>query len=48
MRKTLKATSGPGQVAYQLHDEEVTAAAVNFLDQIGNEGKTCRPAARSL
>lgn len=36
VRKTL-ATSGPGQVAYQLHDEEVTAAAVNFLDQIGRE-----------
>ncbi len=36
VRKTL-ATSGPGQVAYQLHDEEVTAAAVNFLDGIGRE-----------
>lgn len=36
VRKTL-ATSGPGQVAYQLHDEEVTAAAVGFLDQIGRE-----------
>jgi len=36
VRKTLE-TSGPGQVAYQLHDEEVTAAAVTFLDQIGRE-----------
>ncbi len=36
VRKTL-ATSGPGQVAYQLHDEEVTAAAVGFLEQIGRE-----------
>ncbi len=36
VRKTLT-TSGPGQVAYQLHDEEVTAAAVGFLDQIGRE-----------
>lgn len=36
VRKTL-ATSGPGQVAYQLHDEEVAAAAVGYLDQIGRE-----------
>ncbi len=36
VRKTLT-TSGPGQVAYQLHDEEVTAASVNFLDGIGRE-----------
>jgi len=36
VRKTLT-TSGPGQVAYQLHDEEVTAAAVGFLDRIGRE-----------
>ncbi|MEX1020283.1 MAG: sulfatase-like hydrolase/transferase, partial [Litorilinea sp.] len=36
VRKTL-ATSGPGQLAYQLHDEEVTAAAVGFLDRVGRE-----------
>lgn len=34
VRKTVQ-TSGPGQVAYQIHDEEVTAAAVNFLNQYG-------------
>lgn len=34
VRKTLE-TSGPGQVAYQIHDEEVTAAAVDFLNHQG-------------
>jgi len=42
VRKTL-ATSGPGQVAYQLHDEEVAAAAVNFLDQVGREQRAGLP-----
>ncbi len=27
--------SGPGQSAYQVHDEDVTAAAVNWLDRYG-------------
>lgn len=36
VRKTLE-TSGPGQVAYQIHDEEVTAAAVDFLNYQGIE-----------
>ena len=34
IRKTLQ-TSGPGQVAYQVHDEEKTAAAIDFLNQQG-------------
>lgn len=27
--------SGPGQSSYQVHDEDVTAATVNYLDQLG-------------
>ena len=34
VRKTLE-TSGPGQVAYQIHDEAVTAAAIDFLNHQG-------------
>ncbi len=34
VRKTL-ATSGSGQVAYQLHDEDVANAAVDFLNRYG-------------
>jgi choline-sulfatase len=32
VRKTLQ-TSGPGQVAYQLYDEAITAAAIDFLNE---------------
>ena len=34
LRKSLE-EAGPGQAAYQVHDEDVTAATVNFLDKLG-------------
>lgn len=36
VRKTLE-TSGPGQVAYEIKDEDVTNAAVDFLNRYGVE-----------
>ena len=32
--------SGPGQMAYQVHDEYVTAATVDYLNRLGVEQKT--------
>ena len=29
--------SGPGQSAYEVHDEDVTSCAVNFLDRLGGQ-----------
>jgi len=34
LRKSLE-EAGPGQGAYQVHDEDVTASTVNFLDKLG-------------
>ena len=36
--------SGPGQSSYQVHDEDVTAATVNYLDQLGVQKRAGLPA----
>ena len=36
--------SGPGQSAYQVHDEDVTAATVHYLDRLGVRQRACQPA----
>jgi len=36
--------SGPGQSAYQVHDEDVAAAAVNHLNQLGVRRRAGQPA----
>jgi choline-sulfatase len=43
--------AGPGQGAYQVHDEDVTAATVNFLDRLGvrrRAGLTDKPFSLSV
>ena len=37
--------SGPGQSGYQVHDEDVTAATVHFLDRLGVRLRAGQPAA---
>ena len=34
--------SGPGQSAYQVHDEDVTAATVHYLDRLGVRRRASR------
>ena len=41
VRKTLQ-TSGSGQVAYQIYDEAVTAAAISFLNRQGVQQRTAQ------
>lgn len=50
VRKTLE-TSGPGQVAYQIRDEAITAAAIDFLNREGvkqRAAKTHQPFSLSV
>ena len=43
MRASLQ-QSGPGQSGYQVHDEDVTAATVNYLDRLGVQKRASLPA----
>ena len=45
-RRSLK-QAGPGQSSYQVHDEDVTAAAVYFLNQMGCRSAPVNPKAPS-
>ena len=42
-RKSLE-ESGHGQSAYQVHDEDVTAATVHYLDRLGVQKRAGQPA----